>query len=436
LDEIRKAYLTELRHFIRSSLIWLINTEMKPGRLLLALKSDAPVELIAAAAQLRKCDTNRASLSKSIDQTYNQACYAMLAVWYVMKNCPVVITDPFKSKILLPQLNKAYEAVQKRASRDKEPTPKNDVLQWLHLSCLFLICNETFETNESGEQIDGFAASQLDRQDVIRTQQKFEKYVSRLKTAQIESYSIEHEELERVLLLAEELGLDAIQTPLTSSLAISRAAHTRQRLLQRRRTTIFKPGPKPWKGARITSNGPWELLCTNHQSFLRVADDSDVRAGRDRLFEFLTADYSFMTSWDRADSDMIGKWWNFEPASVICATLLDLKVEGKLRSATSATAAEGRRMSQSLGTLTSPVGSEEHASPIEEVHKDESIRDIGAILLEMKKAQEESNRNLLRQLQVRDELGASVETKAFDWMAYKPDQLFHPVSLKRSCSKI
>lgn len=426
LDAIREAYLTKLRRFIRSSLIWLINTEMKPGRLLLALKSDAPLELISAAGKLRKCEKNRASLSKSIDQTYNQACYAMLAVWYAMKNCPVVVTDSFKFEILLPQLNKAYEAVQKRASRDKEPTPKNDVLQWLHLSCLFLICNETFGKNNNGKEFDGFAASGLDRQEVLRTQQKFEKYVSRLKTIQIESYSMEHEELERVLLLSEELGLDTIQTPFTSSLALSRAAHTRRRLLDRRRTTIFKPGPKPWKGSRITSNGPWELLCTNHQSFLRVADDSDVRAARDRLFEFLTADYSFMTSWDRADSRMIGKWWDFEAASVICATLLDLKVEGKLRSAMSITTAEGRRMSQSFGTLTSPLGPEEHQSPIEEIHTDEPIRDIGAILLEIKKAQEESNRNLLRQLQVHDEIGANVAIKAFEWMAYKPDQLFHP----------
>ena len=290
LDDIRASYLDKLRDFIPSCLVWLVNTDMKPGRLLLALNSEeAPADLESRPSdRLKQCEKNRVRMN--IDQSYNQACYATLAVWYVMKHCPEAITDDFKSSILLPKLNKAYESVQKRASRDKEPTPKNDVLQWLHLSCLFLICNEQFGTDENGQAVDGFAACGFDRQEVIRTQQKFEKYVSRLKTSQIESYSVEHEELDRVLLLGEELGLDAIPTPFTSSLAATRALQTRKTIAERKRTTRFNAGPKLWKGSRITSNGPWELLCTNHQSFLRVADDFNVKAARDRLFEFLMSD--------------------------------------------------------------------------------------------------------------------------------------------------
>jgi hypothetical protein len=264
----------------------------------------------------------------NFDQSYNQACYATLAVWYVMKHCADAIIGDFVIDILLPKLNKAYESVQKRASRDKEPTPKNDVLQWLHLCCLYLICNRKVGTNEKGENVDGFMASGLDRLELLKTQQRFEKYVSRLKTSRNEWYSIEHEELDRVILLGEEMGLDAVPTQFTFSLASSRAQQSRQRIMERKRTTKFNPGPKAWKGARATSNGPWELLCTNHQSFLRVADDSNIRAARDRLFEFMMSDYSFMTSWDRADSNIVGRWWDLEPASVICATLLDLKVEG------------------------------------------------------------------------------------------------------------
>jgi hypothetical protein len=268
------------------------------------------------------------------DQSYNQACYATLAVWYVMKHCPEAITGDFMIDMLLPRLDRAYESVQKRASRDKEPTPKNDVLQWVHLCCLFLICNGKIGTNEKGEAVDGFMASGLERQELLKTQQKFEKYVARLKTSQIESYSIEHEELDRVILLGEEFGLDSIPTQFTSSLAASRVLQTRKRILERKRTTRFSPGPKAWKGARVTSNGPWELLCTNHQSFLRVAEDSNIRAARDRLFEFMMSDYSFMTSWDRAESNMIGSWWDFEPTTVVSATLLDLKIEGNAKSST------------------------------------------------------------------------------------------------------
>lgn len=308
---------------------------MKPGKLLLALGSaEIPTDLQSEPSErLQQCERNRVRMV--IDQSYNQACYATLAVWYVMKHCPEAGTGGFVIDILLPRINRAYDSVQKRASRDKEPTPKNDVLQWLHLCCLFLICNGKIGTSERGEAVDGFMASKLDRQELLKTQQRFEKYVARLKTSQIESYSIEHEELDRVILLGEELGLDAIPTQFTSSLASSRALQTRKRILERKRTTRFSPGPKAWKGARVTSNGPWELLCTNHQSFLRVTDDSNIRAARDRLFEFMMSDYSFMTSWDRAESNMIGRWWDLEPTSVICATLLDLKVEGNAKQSTS-----------------------------------------------------------------------------------------------------
>lgn len=325
---MREAYLEKLRRFIRSALVWLINTDMKPGRLLLALKSSdrSPVLESQPLERLQQCERSRVGMVT--DQSYNQACYATLAVWFVMKHCPEAITDDLVIDVLVPRLNKAYESVQKRASRDKEPTPKNDVLQWLHLCCLFLICNAKIGTDEKGEAVDGFMASGLDRQEVLKTQQKFEKYVARLKTSQIEAYSIEHEELDRVILLGEELGLDAIPTQFTSSLASSRVLQTRKQIAERKRTTTFSPGPKAWKGARVTSNGPWELICTNHQSFLRVADDSNIKAARDRLFEFMMSDYSFMASWDRAESNMIGRWWDLEPTSAICATLLDLKLEG------------------------------------------------------------------------------------------------------------
>ncbi|KAL2072990.1 hypothetical protein VTL71DRAFT_10314 [Oculimacula yallundae] len=425
LNDIKAAYLAKLLQFIRSSVIWLINTDMKPRRLLLALRSDVPAPDMETqpSQRLRRCEENRVRMH--FDQSYNQACFATLAVWYVMKHCPQVLSDDMKVKILLPKLRRAYDAVQKRASRDREPTPKNDVLQWLHLSCLYLICNEQFSSDDWGKPIDGFTLSDLDRQEVVRTQQKFEKYVSRLKTAQVESYSVEHEELDRVLLLAEELGLDKIPTPFTASLSSSRAVQIRKQITQRKRTTRFNAGPKTWKGSRVTSNGPWELLCTNHQGFLRVTDHANIKAARDRLFEFLMSDYSFMTSWDRADSNMVGKWWDVEPTSVICATLLDLKFEGKLKSAMSEAAAD--ELGQSMHDIEeSQTFQRRNSDAIPDPTQEESIR---GILLQMKKLQEDSSREHLlqmRQLLVQEDLTGNFSAKAFDWVSCKPEKLYHP----------
>lgn len=324
LDEMRTSYLAKLRRHIRAVLIWLIETDLRPQQLLLPLKierSPEEVESHVSSARIQHCREQRESVN--VDRSYNQACFASLAVWYAMKYCPQAITEDLKSKILLPQLKKAYDSVEKRRSRGQEdPTPKNDVLQWFHLCCLLLILRQPV-----GQDKDGYAASGLKFPDMSKTQLKFQKYVTRLKTKQNEPYSLEHEEMDRLVLLGEELGLQALESPYTSSLALARAKQTRKRIADRERTTRFNPGPKTLKSARITSTGPWELSFLNHHSFLRITEEMNIRPSRDRCFDFVLSDYTFMTSWDRADSNMIGTWWDIEPLSVFSATLLDLKSE-------------------------------------------------------------------------------------------------------------
>jgi len=325
LDEMRESYLAKLRRHIRATLIWLIETDLRPRQLLLPLKIDRNVEDVqpnVPAARVDHCRKRRESVN--VDRSYNQACFASLAVWYVMKYCPQAVTDDLKSKVLLPQLRKAYTSVEKRRSKGQEdPTPKNDVLQWFHLCCLLLILGQPV-----GENSDGYAISGLDLTEMTKTQLKFQKYVTRLKTKQNEPYSLEHEEMDRLVLLGEEMGLHALDSPYTSSLASARAKETRSRIEGRERTKRFNPGPKPWKASRITSIGPWELSFLNHHSHLRITEGANIRASRDRCFDFVLSDYTFMTSWDRADSNMIGTWWDIEPLSVFSATILDLKNQG------------------------------------------------------------------------------------------------------------
>lgn len=326
LNDLRSRYLEKLRQHIRSILIWLIETDLRPRQLLLPLKIERnldEVQVQVSPKRVQHCREKRESVN--VDRSYNQACFASLAVWYVMKYCPQAITEELKTTILLPQLRKAYESVEKRRSRAQEdPTPKNDVLQWFHLCCLLMILREPYSDDD-----DGYAASGLDIAELTKSQQRFQKYVTRLKTKQNEPYSLEHEEMDRLVLLGEELGLQTLTTPYTSSLASARAKQTRERIAERERTTRFNPGPKIGKSFQVTSTGPWELAHLNHHSQLRIAEHANVRPSRDRCFEFLLSDYTFMTSWDHADSNMIGKWWDIEPLSVFSATLLDLKSEGK-----------------------------------------------------------------------------------------------------------
>lgn len=332
LDRIRERYVTRLTEAIRSAVTWLFNTDLKPGRLLLAVhsqpgnvNSEGEPTNPANALRLGTCALQREELRW--DRSFNRGCYASMAGWLVFRVCPEVVTPRFISEVVLPNLPVAYDVGIDRAHREKQPTSKSNVLQWLHFSCILLLRDELgWEENEFPE---GVNRADLNLQQVIETQERFEKQVSRLKTSSADGWSIEHEELDRVLLLAEEMGLDRLKSKKSHSLAVSRVRQTRRRIQERRRTIKFNTGPKQWMTARSLSNAPWELHATNHEAYLRVAGEADVIPARDRLFEFLLSDYSFMASWDRADSNMVRRWWDIQPVAMICATLLDLKLEGE-----------------------------------------------------------------------------------------------------------
>jgi hypothetical protein len=271
------------------------------------------------------------------DNSYDQTCFVTLTVWFVMKYCPEAVTAEFKTQFILPALGKFYSSEDIQDYRgENDSTPKNNVLQWFHLSCLILICQENFGKDINNQDIDGFAASRLSRQEISRSQEQREKSITRLRKSKTETYSSEDEEVDRLFLLAEELGFQSLRSQASSSLAVARARQTRIKVSERKPTTRFHPGPRPSKAGdsfHVVSNGPWELSCLNHHTLLRatldLSSEISVQSCRDACFEFLLSDYTFMLSWDRADKAMIERWWDLETGSIICATLLDLKTAGE-----------------------------------------------------------------------------------------------------------
>jgi hypothetical protein len=338
LNDVRSSYLKMLRSHIRRVLIWLMEADVEPGKATLPVdtnKQPDTMENGIASNRLKLC-LNRRSLMKT-DNSYDQTCFITLAVWLVTKHCPEAVTAEFKSHFVLPALGKFYSSRDAQDSRGENySTPKNNVLQWLHLSCLLLLCQESFGEDINNQDVDGFAASRLSRQEISRSQERREKSITRLRKSKTETYSTEDEEVDRLFLLAEELDFQLLRSQATSSLAVARARQTRTKASERKPTTRFHPGPhlsKVGDASRVVSNGPWELSCLNHHTLLRTSLDRSLeisaQACRDTCFEFLLSDYSFISSWDRADKTMIESWWDFETGSVICATLLDLKTIGE-----------------------------------------------------------------------------------------------------------
>jgi hypothetical protein len=326
IETVASHFLDQLVAFIRGIVLWLVNTDMSYTKLFLAVPSwtESATGPRHPDGRASRCETHRERLN--IERSYNQACYAAMGIWYAVKDCPEAVPKSAMSAIL-GRLKPVFDRVQTRSERNKDPTAKNDILQWLHVSCLYLLCGCIFEDSD-GNPVDGFAASGVKREDVERLHQRFEKYVSRLKTSQSEAYTVYNEELDRLHLLAKELGVGEIKLGTTADLVRTRVLLAKASIRHRKRTIVFMPGPKVREGPRPVSTAPWELIAANHESYLRVGDPFSLTSARDRLFQFMMADYGFMSSWDRADSRVIGKWWDFEHNSIICATILQLKEKG------------------------------------------------------------------------------------------------------------
>jgi hypothetical protein len=297
--------------------------QVKIDKVLLPIKPDH------ASTGPKMNDHSGRERTAKIGSSYNQACFIRMAVWYVMKHCKAAITSEFRTYIRLNGLGALPDPDERSESRvDKESTPKNDVLLWFDMSCLLLLWQELHAEDDRPHIREA-------EQRILRSQEHREKIAKRLRKSQSEPYSMEDEEVDRLFLLGEELGLPS---GTSASLATARAEQTRSRIANRRRTEIFNCVPRSTnirRSTRITSNAPWELACLNHHSLLQTSldptKDVNTSQSRDACFEFLLSDYTFMASWDRADKSMIGKWWDIEPGSVICSTLLDLIGKGELK---------------------------------------------------------------------------------------------------------
>jgi hypothetical protein len=311
-------------------LIWVLKANNQTGQWLLAIEHG---HIDQQNKHRTACLAARQSIKP--DTSYNQAYFQSLTVWYVMKHCEDAITVEFESKVLLPELERLarFEDERKKYSEDRVSTPKSDILQWFRFRCLDLICKRTLEENEI---VDWYRTTGLET-DIQRSQAECEKFVLRLRESRQGPDSTIDEEIDRLYLLGDELGFFKFhtQTPYEppADLAEARAREAQERIQSKKPTSYFNPGPKSGLGlSRASSHAPWELTYLNHHSALRVAvwvnDLDDLARRRNDVFHFILSDHTFMTSWNRADSTMIGKWWDMEPASVICATLIDLKLQG------------------------------------------------------------------------------------------------------------
>lgn len=254
-----------------------------------------------------------------------------------MKNCSDALTTDFVTKFLLPELQKLTENEERSKYSEDRSTPKSDVLQWFRFRCLNLICETKINTNGSDTSLYEEQGLGGLKKIIDDSEAKAQKYVLRLRESRQGLNPTADEEVDRLYLLADELFVydELVKDEQIKDLAQARSVEVKERII----TETSAPQPhavfRSWDtSSQAPCHSPWELNCLSHHSHLHVGvwskdDLPDLIERRDSLFQFILSDHTFMTTWDRADCSMVGKWWNMEPASVICATLVDLKDLGK-----------------------------------------------------------------------------------------------------------
>jgi hypothetical protein len=99
-------------------------------------------------------------------------------------------------------------------------------------------------------------------------------------------------------------------------------------------------GGKEWTDSsqenKKSKSAPWEMTCLNHHTSLKVlsadGEDHEIDASRRDCLEFLCSDLTFISSWNESDADVISHWWDMDTSSVVCSTLIDLHLQGKIPS--------------------------------------------------------------------------------------------------------
>lgn len=414
LTRVRSRYISKIDEHIRSVILWVAQID---------LNNDATLYPARNRDSIRYYCSSRRSKTKP-DDTYKQCWYATMMVWYVMKHCPDAITEDFKQYILVPWLcQPTHQANAASDFRDdglgETESRKADLLQWFHASCFLLLCQTLLHDIQDRSVKEILALQKVQMEEVKK---EAEATVKRWRKGQNDLYSPADEEVDRLILLGDE-ELEPYGNSTTSKLAEVRAKQARTRISERRFTQTFHPGPTvstpSRRSPRMVTNAPWELALLNHHSLLRIAlkDGSKSlvdKSVRNACFEFILADYTFMTSWDRGCKDMIGQWWDFEPNSVICSTIIDLKMGEKLKSAPSESQAKNNKTHE-------PDDQSMVDPPKNERQNTAEGQALWDVLSEWKR-----DKALKQDRLVSVRSPSNTSGSPFDWVKRKPARIYYP----------
>ncbi|RFU28998.1 hypothetical protein B7463_g7345, partial [Scytalidium lignicola] len=383
LPQNHKAYRSKVKKAIQAICVWIMHVEFNRNRSMVPSAS-------GTSPRVEHDDYDNNNPPDPFD-----ACYQVMAIWYIMHHCQ----DVFDSEIQkLKDTMKGSDLVDisDTMQNKRDSSLKLSLLQWYRRSCILRI--RTY----LGLEISHMSNLPDPARRAVRLSGK-------ARTEQLDTYSAEDELEDRLALLATEIfpGTYAREVDIV-------VREARKRISQRTKTTTFNAGTKKLKSGRVRACSPWELVCLNHHNLLWAGlnqqEEVDVKAIKDDCFEFLASDYTFLPSWDTSKREMLRQWWDYDVSSIVCATLLDLKIKALEPVAQ-------RRRSVVANRFPGQTSQTRYQSPVKNDKRVQSESAEFDRLYEMLETQMMFQKSLLETLQKRDPTELSSK---YDWTGVKP----------------
>lgn len=299
VKDIYLQYRERILLHIRGVLIWLLSSPFTLG------VQSVPYSIGTTSSRREDCP-------RHVQSGVIPLCYATMCIAYVLKYCKAAAQPVLGDPRLRERLELLSGVCKLPDSREnKEQDLEFSLLHWHQYGSLFQICEQLQSDSTPG------GADRWYLTDLQQRREAWQKTVQRIlnpsRKPRSHSYTAKHEVEDRLALLSRDMHQRSYAFAATKACV----GYVTRRLRRREATKIINPGLVYSRGEASDSDtpheAPWELTCLNHHTSLLILPTADEPGRESEILErieacaeFSMSDYTFASSWDESDGNMIG----------------------------------------------------------------------------------------------------------------------------------
>jgi hypothetical protein len=444
LSTYKHSILGRLRSISRwiFLLIPRINSRERRNPLLGILASD----VIPPQMEQRKCTPaifNRLGWSIQQDRKHqdpkprDQKWYCVLIIWFMLNQHSGIFQENDGREQLWGSL--PIFASFKNEDSDTGTSALDDCsmcfLRWYHSHSFVKIC-QSLKEQDPGR----FLKLDIDlakHQRLASTWQiKAEKSLRLFGQGRLRYHSLNYE-VASLCVLSDEIMIP--NTPITRQKGSS-ITYAKALIKHRNDTNTLSPGRSTimrWDSEHtirsvVPRPGPWELNCLGHHIPLSLGITSHAEDCLTACKEYLLSDYTFMGTWDQSKANAIGEWWDIDPSSIICNTLLNRVLKKERSYSTSSNNELDTEKKVAFEVLDASTDSLAPSAVdfAESIKRTQTPRSVQFADFESERLKDDT-RKILELL--RENTKPNEESEGFVWRKRRPGKLYHADTTIQSC---